>query len=72
MPAPKPRTTPLHAPDYADRVNLIKKIKIDNAWRFAPVVPESSSILQNTAGSGVYPCRNSFRMPIGIMSRRCV
>lgn len=47
MPAPKPRTTPLHAPDYADRVNLIKKIKIDNTWRFAPVVPEANGRLKD-------------------------
>jgi hypothetical protein len=27
MPAPKPLGTLLNAPDYAERVNLIKKIK---------------------------------------------
>ena len=39
MPTLKPRGTLLNAPDYADRVNLIKKIKVDGSWRFAPVVP---------------------------------
>jgi hypothetical protein len=35
-------------PDYGDRVNLIKKkIKIDNAWRFAPVVPEANGRLKD-------------------------
>jgi integrase/recombinase XerD len=48
MPALKPRGTLLNAPDYADRVNLIKKkIKIDNAWRFAPVVPEANGRLKD-------------------------
>ena len=41
MPTPKPLGTLLNAPDYADRVNLIKKIKTANGWRFAPVVPEA-------------------------------
>jgi hypothetical protein len=45
MPAPKPRNTPLNAPEYADRVNLIKKIKV--TWRFAPVVPESNGRLKD-------------------------
>ena len=35
MPALKPLGPLLNAPDYADRVNLIKKIKIGNGWRFA-------------------------------------
>lgn len=47
MPAPKPRGTPLNAPEYADRVNLIKKIKVGGAWRFAPVVPESNGRLKD-------------------------
>ena len=47
MPRPKPRSTPLNAPEYADRVNLIKKIKVDNAWRFAPVVPEANGRLKD-------------------------
>jgi integrase/recombinase XerD len=47
MPAQKPHRTPLHAPEYADRVNLIKKIKIDNTWRFAPVVPEANGRLKD-------------------------
>lgn len=47
MPAPKPRNTPLNAPEYADRVNLIKKIKVGSAWRFAPVVPESNGRLKD-------------------------
>ena len=47
MPAPKPRSTLLNAPEYADRVNLIKKIKVENAWRFAPVVPESNGRLKD-------------------------
>ena len=47
MPAPKPRNTALNAPEYADRVNLIKKIKVGSAWRFAPVVPESNGRLKD-------------------------
>ncbi|MGO9495085.1 MAG: tyrosine-type recombinase/integrase [Terracidiphilus sp.] len=47
MPAPKPLGTLLNAPDYADRVNLIKKIKTVNGWRFAPVVPESNGRLKD-------------------------
>ncbi|HXS77611.1 MAG TPA: hypothetical protein VN753_15630, partial [Terracidiphilus sp.] len=47
MPAPKPRGTPRNAPEYADRVNLIKKIKVGGAWRFAPVVPESNGRLKD-------------------------
>ena len=48
MPALKPRGSLLNAPDYAHRVNLIKKIKIDNAWRFASSSPKP------TADSGQY------------------
>jgi site-specific recombinase XerD len=47
MPAQKPHNIPLSTPDYADRVNVIKKIKIDNAWRFAPVVPEANGRLKD-------------------------
>lgn len=36
-----------NAPEYADRVNLIKKIKVDGAWRFAPVVPEPNGRLKD-------------------------
>ena len=37
MPAPKPLGSLLNAPDYADRVNLIKKIKIANAGVLRPL-----------------------------------
>jgi len=47
MPTPKPLGTLLNAPDYADRVNLIKKIKTTNGWRFAPVVAESNGRLKD-------------------------
>ena len=47
MPTLKRRGSLLNAPDYADRVNLIKKIKVDNAWRFAPVVPEANGRLKD-------------------------
>ncbi len=47
MPTPKPLGTLLNAPDYADRVNLIKKIKTANGWRFAPVVPEANGRLKD-------------------------
>ena len=47
MPRLKPRTVPRNAPDYADRVNLIKKIKVENAWRFAPVVHEANGRLKD-------------------------
>jgi integrase len=47
MPTPKPLGTLLNAPDYADRVNLIKKIKTANGWRFAPVVAESNGRLKD-------------------------
>jgi hypothetical protein len=36
-----------NAPDYADRVNLIKKSKLDGSWRFAPVVPEANGRLKD-------------------------
>jgi integrase/recombinase XerD len=36
-----------NAPEYADRVNLIKKIKVGGAWRFAPVVPEPNGRLKD-------------------------
>lgn len=36
-----------NAPEYADRVNLIKKIKVEGAWRFAPVVPEPNGRLKD-------------------------
>jgi integrase/recombinase XerD len=32
---------------YADRVNLIKKIKLDGRWRFAPVFPEANGRLKD-------------------------
>lgn len=47
MPARKPHHSFINAPDYADRVNLIKKIKSDNIWRFAPVVPEANGRLRD-------------------------
>jgi integrase/recombinase XerD len=47
MPTLKTRSSLLNAPDYADRVNLIKKIKVNNAWRFAPVVPEPNGRLKD-------------------------
>jgi hypothetical protein len=47
MPTPKPLGSLLNAPDYADRVNLIKKIKTANGWRFAPVVAESNGRLKD-------------------------
>ena len=36
-----------HAPEYADRVNLLKKIKVGTAWRFAPVVAEPNGRLKD-------------------------
>jgi integrase len=42
-----PAQAPKNSPDYADRVNLIKKIKVNGAWRFAPVVPESNGKLKD-------------------------
>ena len=47
MPTPKPLGTLLNAPDYADRVNLLKKIKVGSAWRFATVVPEANGRLKD-------------------------
>ncbi len=47
MPAPKPLGTLLNAPEYAERVNLIKKIKTAAGWRFAPVVPEANGRLKD-------------------------
>lgn len=36
-----------NVPQYADRVNLVKKIKIGTSWRFAPVVTESNGKLKD-------------------------
>jgi len=47
MPTPKPLGALLNAPDYADRVNLIKKIKTANGWRFAPVISEANGRLKD-------------------------
>src|SRR5258707_14611475 len=47
MPTLKPLGTLLNAPDYADRVNLIKKIKTSSGWRFASVVPEANGRLKD-------------------------
>jgi integrase/recombinase XerD len=47
MPTPSPRGSLLNAPEYADRVNLIKKIKAGSTWRFAPVVPEPNGRLKD-------------------------
>lgn len=47
MPALKTRTSLLNSPDYADRVNLIKKIKTANTWRFAPAVSEANGRLKD-------------------------
>jgi integrase/recombinase XerD len=47
MPTLKPLGSLLNAPDYADRVNLIKKIKTADGWRFAPVVPEANGRLKD-------------------------
>ena len=47
MPTLKPLGSLLNAPDYADRVNLIKKIKTASGWRFAPVVPEANGRLKD-------------------------
>lgn len=47
MPALKSRNPHRNAPEYADRVNLIKKIKIGKDWRFAPVVPETNGRLKD-------------------------
>ena len=42
-----PTLRPKNSPEYANRVNLLKKIKIDGAWRFAPVVPEPNGRLKD-------------------------
>ena len=47
MPTPKPLGALLNAPDYADRVNLIKKIKTPTGWRLASVVPEGNGRLKD-------------------------
>lgn len=47
MPTSKTRGSLLNAPDYADRVNLIKKIKVGATWRFAPVVAEPNGRLKD-------------------------
>jgi integrase/recombinase XerD len=47
MPTSKSRGSLLNAPEYADRVNLIKKIKVAGSWRFAPVVPEPNGRLKD-------------------------
>ena len=47
MPTLKPLGALLNAPDYADRVNLIKKIKTASGWRFASVVPEANGRLKD-------------------------
>ena len=47
MPTLKPLGSLLNAPDYADRVNLIKKIKTASGWRFAPVIPEANGRLKD-------------------------
>lgn len=39
MPAPKSRNPRRNAPEHADRVNLIKKIKIGKIWTFCPRRP---------------------------------
>jgi len=36
-----------NAPEYADRVNLLKKIKVGKEWRFVPVVAESNGRLKD-------------------------
>lgn len=47
MPTSKTRGSLLNAPEYADRVNLIKKIKVAGSWRFASVVPEPNGRLKD-------------------------
>ncbi|HZL29098.1 MAG TPA: hypothetical protein VFC39_21405 [Acidobacteriaceae bacterium] len=47
MPILKPLGALLNARDYADRVNLIKKIKTPSGWRFASVVPEANGRLKD-------------------------
>jgi integrase len=36
-----------NAPEYADRVNLLKKIKVGSVWRFAPAIPEPNGRLKD-------------------------
>ena len=36
-----------NGPHYADRVNIVKKIKLQNQWRFAPVVFEPNGRLRD-------------------------
>ena len=36
-----------NSPHYADRVNIVKKIKLQNQWRFAPVVFEPNGRLKD-------------------------
>jgi integrase/recombinase XerD len=38
---------PSRSPQFAKRVNLLKKIKVGDAWRFAPAVPESNGKLKD-------------------------
>ena len=45
--APKSLGALLNSPDYAERVNLIKKIKTSKGWRFAPVVAEANGRLKD-------------------------
>ena len=47
MPALMPRNPHRNAPEYAHRVNLVKKIKVGKDWRFAPVVPEANGRLKD-------------------------
>src|SRR5580658_561225 len=47
MPALKTSNPHRNAPEYADRVNLLKKIKIGKEWRFAPVIAESNGRLKD-------------------------
>lgn len=47
MPTRKTNNSFLNAPEYANRVNLLKKIKVGKEWRFAPVVPEASGRLKD-------------------------
>lgn len=47
MPAQTSSRSHINAPEYADRVNLIKKIKLGTIWTFAPVVPEANGRLKD-------------------------
>ena len=47
MPALTARNPHRNSPEYADRVNIIKKIKVGKDWRFAPVVPEANGRLKD-------------------------